>query len=127
MCWPSVAILILLAMFGHDTLMTVEAKPSPGRTPAELVIDLPDGHSAHAAHGGMTSPAVDPHLSHPDADCGVNANPVTLQVRVLELQALPASITPPDLSIPATPAADSPAEHVPHSSVRRALLQVYLI
>ncbi len=123
--WPAVGLLLVSMLVGHDALMTAEAGhlavPGQGMV-SQLYYD---GQGA-LDHGSIRHPQ-DRHQSHPEKDCGVNANAGAFQGSRFEIQivlnvsvnsALPTLNEPRDGTVfePGSP-----------PSVRRALLQVYRI
>lgn len=127
--WPLVGILLLLVLFGHDALMTTEVKAGQFVVlPGTLTIDdTLDYDTDHVVDERSTSPTPDRHSSHPDTDCGVNANIASLQGSSFSTQVVLPTVVIADLPVPTGSGARVTFEPITPSSVRRALLQIYLI
>lgn len=125
--WSLTGILLLLAMFGHDALMAAEPMDIPVGTPVAATVDVSDGLALHAAVGETTGLLTDAHVSHADAECGVNTNPASFQSRLFSILSLPVAVGLPDLPVAITHGTESPVDHILPPSDRRAMLQVYLI
>lgn len=125
--WPLVGMLLMLMLLGHDALTNIEAKAGQFVLPGSLANATFDHNTDHVADDGSTSPTPDRHLAHPNTDCGVNANIATLQSSSFSTQVFPptVAVTGPPISIGVDVRAASEPNISP--SVRRALLQVYLI
>lgn len=120
-------MLLMLALFGHDALMASEADAGQVVQPGTRAIDTRDHVTDQAVEEGSTSSTPDQHLSHPDTDCGVNANIATLQGSGFSAQVIPPAVAVADLRVVAGTGAGTALEPITPPSVRRALLQVYLI
>lgn len=125
--WPLVGMLLMLVLFGHDALMAREADAGQPVLPGILAIDTRDHATDGAVEKGSTSSTPDQHLSHLDTDCGVNANIATLQGSGFSTQFVLPAVVVADLPVAPGSDAGTTLEPVTPPSVRRALLQVYLI
>lgn len=93
----------------------------------EEAVDVSDGRVIHATFDWAIGPLPDAHVSHADAECGVNTSPASFQSRFFSILFLPVAVGLPDLPVAITHGTESPADHILPPSDRRALLQVYLI
>jgi hypothetical protein len=125
--WPLVGMLLVLVLFGHDALMTAEARAGQLVLPGTPTIDTLDHNTHQGPDKGPTSSASNSHLSHPDTDCSVNTNVATIQGSGFSPQLFPPAIAVSAPSVPTRSGADATSEPVTPPGVRRALLQVYLI
>lgn len=128
--WPVIGLLVVLAMFGHDLLMTASVSAKPLDASVAIAADAHDHNAAQALpHVEDRSRSSDPALPHSDWDCGVDAAIARLLVSPTAAGAplAVAEIDPPALMSPGeSPPDGGPTVTVP-PAVRRALLQVYLI
>lgn len=125
--WPLVGMLLVLTLFGHDAMMTAEAKaeslPSLGNVALPTLDHRNDtAPDLSAPHHFRTQ-----HQSHPDVDCGVNANVAALQSNSFSAQLLPTALAESASLMSIGLRDDSSSERTTSPSVRRALLQVYRI
>lgn len=125
--WPLVGMLLMLVLFGHDALMASEAEAGQLVLPGTLAIDTRDHTADRAVQEGGASSAPDQHHPHPDTDCGVNANVATFQGSGFSTQVMAPAVAVADLPVSAGTGASTASEPITPPSVRRALLQVYLI
>lgn len=125
--WSLTGILFLLVMFGHDALMAAAPMAAPVGSLGTAAVDVSDGDAVHAAFGEATGLLLEAHVSHADVECGVNTNPATSPSRFVSIPAIPVAISLPDPPVPANHVPGSSVDRILHPSVRRALLQVYLI
>lgn len=125
--WPLVGILLMLTLFGHDAMMTAEVKVGYLASLGNVVIPTLDHRDDTASDERIPDPSRTQHQSHPDVDCGVNANVATLQSNSFGPQLVPTAIAESSSLTSLGFSDDFSSEPTTPPSVRRALLQVYRI
>lgn len=125
--WQLVAVLLVLILFGHDAMMTTEAKAEHLPSLENVALPTLDHRNDTAPEISAPHHSQTQHQSQPDVDCGVNANVVTLQSNNFGAQLLPITLVESTALMSIGLRDDSSSERTTAPSVRRALLQVYRI